>query len=314
MRRREFITLIAGAAIWPLPVRAQHSPAIPVIGFLNSTSADGYEHVVAAFRKGLGEAGYVAGQNVAIEYRWAQGQYELLPALAADLVRREVRVIAANAAAAVAAKAATSTIPIVFNTGVSPIELGLVESLNRPGGNLTGVSNLNAELGPKSLELLHELLPAATTIGVLVNPNLPGVDSLARDIHAAAGTRRLQLQILHASAERDFDTAFATMRQMKISGLVIAPDAFFTNRSEQLAGIALRERVPSIFQYREFVAAGGLMSYGMSITDIYRQIGVYTGRILNGEKTAELPVQQATKVELFINLRTARTLGLTIPI
>jgi putative ABC transport system substrate-binding protein len=311
MRRREFILALGGAAAWPLAARAQQ--AMPVIGFLNSTSADRYGHVVAAFRKGLSEAGYVEGQNVAIEYRWAEGQYERLPALAADLVRQQVRVIAANAAAAVAAKAATSTIPIVFNTGVDPVELGLVDSLTQPGHNLTGVSNLNAELGPKSLELMHEMLPAATTLAALVNPNLPGAESLRRDMLAAAGRLRLHLRILHASAEHDFDPSFAKVRQINAGGLVIGPDAFFTNRSEQLAAVALRHSVPTVFQYREFPAAGGLMSYGMSITDIYRQIGIYTGRILKGEKVADLPVQQATKVELIINLKTAKALGLTVP-
>jgi putative tryptophan/tyrosine transport system substrate-binding protein len=299
MRRRKFIALLGGAAaVWPLAAHAEQA-AIPVIGFLSSVSPAPYAHIVAAFRNGLSQSGYVEGRNVAIEYRWAEGQYDRLPALAADLVRRQ---------------AATATIPIVFNTGADPVELGWVASLKRPGGNLTGVSNLNAELGPKALELIHELVPAANVFAALVNPSTPAVESLSRDLHAAAGTLGLKLHVMHASTEPDFHTAFAALRQLQAGGVVIAPDAFFTSQSEQLAGLALRHALPAIFQYREFAAAGGLMSYGMSITDIYRQLGVYAGRILKGEKPADLPVQQATKVELIINLKTAKALGVTIPL
>jgi putative ABC transport system substrate-binding protein len=312
--RRQFISALSGAAVaWPLVTRAQQ-PTMPVIGWLSSVSPGSYTHIVVAFHKGLSEIGYVESRNIAIEYRWAEGHYDRLPALAADLVRRQVAVIVANAAAAVAAKAATSTVPIVFNTGVNPVELGLVASLKRPGGNLTGVSNLNAELGPKALELMHELVPTATMIAALVNPNTPGIEPLSHDLQGAAHTLGLQLQIIHASTERDLDTVFAALRQLQAGGVVIAPDAFFTSQSEQIATLALRHAVPAIFQYREFAAAGGLMSYGMSITDIYRQLGVYTGRILKGEKPADLPVQQATKVELIINLKTAKALGLTVPL
>lgn len=315
MKRREFITLLGGAAAaWPLAARAQQQ-STPVVGFLNGASADSYADRVRAFRQGLAETGYLEGRNVAVEYRWADGQYDRLPALATELVRRQVAVIVAGAnAGALASRAATSTIPIVFSIAADPVEVGLVASLNRPGGNLTGVTNLNTELGPKRLELLHELVPAARVIGVLVNPTNRNAETLSRELQAASRTMGLPIQIVHASAENDFDTAFATLSQQQAGGLVIGADAFFNSRSERLAVLTVRHRMPAVFQFREFAAAGGLMSYGGSFTDSYRLAGVYTGRILKGEKPANLPVQQSTKAELLINLKTAKALGLTVPL
>ena len=312
--RREFISLLGGAAAaWPVLARAQQ-PAMPVVGFLNGASPEGYAPYVTAFRQGLKEVGYVDGQNVAIEYRWAEGQYDRLPALAADLVRRQVVVIAAGTIpAAPAAKAATATIPIVFTTGLDPVQAGLVASLNRPGGNLTGVTALAVEVGPKGLELLHELVPTATVIALLVNPTNPSAEALSRDLQPAARALGLQLHILHASTERDFDTVFATLLQLRAGGLMIGSDGFFITQIEQLATRTVRHAVPAIFQYREFTAAGGLMSYGVSNRDLYRLVGVYTGRILRGEKPADLPVLQPTKFELVINLKTTKALGLTVP-
>jgi putative ABC transport system substrate-binding protein len=314
MRRREFITLVGGAAAWPLAARAQQ-PALPVIGFLSSESPDLWTTRVRAFRQGLSETGYVEGRNVAIEYRWADSRYDRLPALATDLVRRAVTVIAApgSVPAALAAKAATTAIPIVFYVGGDPVEAGLVASLNRPGGNLTGLTTLNVEVGPKRLELLHEMVPTATIFALLVNPTNTNAETLARDAQAAAGTLGLQLHILHASSERDFDTVFASLVQLRVGGLVIGIDPFIGARSEELAALAVRHAMPTIWNNPEFAAAGGLMGYGSGRTDQFRLAGVYTGRILKGEKPADMPVQQATKVELIINLRTAKALGLEVP-
>jgi len=318
VRRREFITLIGGcAAAWPLAARAQQT-AMPVVGFLNAASRDRFEHIVRAFHLGLNETGYVEGRNVAIEYRWADNQYDRLPALADELVHRRVSVITTGSAtlAALAAKVATTTIPIVFLTGSDPVELGFATSLNRPGGNLTGVTTLNVEIGPKRLEVLHELLPAATVVGALVNPiNYSAViESEMRRVQAAAATLGFKsVHILQASTERDLDDAFSTLAQRRAGGLVISPDTFFSGQSDQLAVLALRHALPTISPYREFVTAGGLMSYGGSITDQYRLVGNYTGRILKGEQPADLPVQQVTKVELIINLKTANVLGLNVP-
>jgi len=316
VRRRDFITLLGSVSVaWPLAALAQQ-PGVPVVGFLNVASPEGYRPMVTAFRQGLQESGYVEGRNVAIEYRWAEGRSDRLPALAADLVHRQVAVIAATTTpAALAAKAATTTIPIVFETGGDPIQIGLVASLNRPGGNATGVSQLNTEVMPKRLELLHELLPTATAIALLVNPTNPALaEVVLRASRAAIQTLGLDLHVLNASAESDFDAVFANVIQLRAGGLVIGADAFFTSRQEQLAALALRHAVPAVYEYREFVAAGGLLSYGGSLPDSYRLAGVYSGRILNGEKPGELPVQQVTKVEMFLNLKTAKALGITVPL
>jgi ABC-type uncharacterized transport system substrate-binding protein len=312
MRRRDLITLLGGAAVWPLAARAQQA-AMPVIGFLNGASPGPYAQFAAAFRQGLSDTGYVEGRNVAIEYRWAEGQYERLGAMAADLIGRQVAVIVCNTAAAHAAKALTTTTPIVFSTGGDPIRFGLVTSLSRPGGNVTGVANLNVELGPKRLELLRELVPSATVIALLVNPINPNSAQLSRNLQTAARDLRLTLHVLNASTDRDFDTVFAALGQLRAGGLVIGPDALYNSRNEQLAALAVRHAVPTISQFNDFAAAGGLMSYGGSLTDAYHRVGAYTGRILNGEKPADLPVQQSTKVELIINLKTANALGLTVP-
>jgi ABC-type uncharacterized transport system substrate-binding protein len=316
MKRREFITLVGGAAAtWPLPVDAQQ-PAMAVIGFLGSASPDLYAKALQAFRQGLSDIGYVEARNVAIEFRWAGGQNDRLPALAADLVRRQVSVIAVlvGTPATLAAKAATGTIPVVFQVGTDPVAAGLVASLARPGGNITGVTNLNTELGPKRLELLRELIPTAKTIALLVNPTSPFItENISRELQSAARTLGLQLHILNASTERDFDTVFATFLQLRADALVIAPDAMFISRSEQLGALTLRHAVPAITQFREFTVAGGLMSYGGSFTEAARQVGVYTARILKGEKPGDLPVQQIAKVEMIINMKTAKALGLNVP-
>jgi putative tryptophan/tyrosine transport system substrate-binding protein len=316
LRRREFIELLGGAGVaWPLAARGQQ-PAMPVIGFLNGGSPDGYAPMVSAFRQGLKETSYVEGQNVAIEFRWAGGQYDRVPAMVAELVRRQVAVIVANTPGAPEVKAATTTIPIVFLTGNDPVQIGLVASLSRPGSNVTGVTTLNVEVAPKRLELLHELIPTATVVALLVNPTSPTslAETTTRDTQGAARTLGLELHVLHASTERDIDTAFTTLAQRRAGALVIGPDPFFNSQIEQLAALALHHAVPAIYESRKFAAAGGLMSYGGSLTDLYHQAGVYTGRILKGEKPADLPVQQSTKVELFLNLKTAKSLGLTFPL
>ena len=315
IRRREFIVALSSAVFGrPLAARAQQS-SLPKIGVLSSKSPSEEARLLVRFRQGLNEIGYVEGHNVAIEYSWAENQNERLQALAADLVRRQVTVIAAvgSTPAALAAKVATTTIPIVFMTAGDPVQLGVVSSMSRPGSNMTGVASFGVEVGPKRAELLHEVVPTATTMALLINPSSPAVaESTTKEVQAAARTLGLNLQVVHASTELDFDTVFATLIQ-RAGGLVISPDAFFTARAEQLAALALRHRVPAIYQYPEFTAAGGLMSYGGNLTDLYRQAGVYVGQILKGEKPADMPVQQITKVELIINLKTARALGLTIP-
>jgi putative ABC transport system substrate-binding protein len=314
MRRREFIALIGGATAWPFSVRAQQ-PSMPVIGFLGSDSPDLYADRLRAFRQGLKETGFVDGQNLAIEYRWAQGRNDQLPGLAADLVRGRMAVIVASTTPSVLAlKAATTTIPIVFFVAGDPVALGLVASLNRPGGNLTGTTTLTLEVGSKWLQLLHEMVTKATTFALLVNPSSPELaEAQARDLRAAAANLGIEIHVLQASTDRDFDTVFANLVQLRADALVVSSDSFFFTRCEQLAALAARHAMPTIFGFREFAAAGGLMSYGASVTDQHRTVGVYTGRILKGEKPADLPVQQATKVELVINLKTAKALGLDVP-
>jgi putative ABC transport system substrate-binding protein len=320
MKRREFITLLGGAAAaWPLAAKAQQQ-AMPVIGFLNSySSSDAFaQRFLAAFHQGLKQAGFVENQNVTIEYRWAGSEYERLTALATELARRPVNVIATGSAslAVLAAKTATTTIPIVFLMGGDPVKLGLVVSLNRPGGNLTGITTLNTEITPKRVEVLRELVPTTTIMAVLVNPtnNPANVEVELRQAEAAANSLGLQaIHVLQASTEPDLDGVFSTLIQQRAGGLVITADTLFSGKSAQLAALASRHSMPTISPYREFVTAGGLMSYGGSVNELYRLVGVYTGRVLKGENPADLPVQQVTKVELVINLKTAKSLGLDVP-
>jgi putative tryptophan/tyrosine transport system substrate-binding protein len=287
---------------------------MPVVGFLNSASAVAYEHLAQKFRDGLSEVGYVDGRNISIEYRWAEGHYDRLPALAADLVRNQVAVIAAmGTPAGPVAKAATATIPIVFSIGIDPVKAGFVTSFDRPGGNATGVINFGVAVVTKQLELLHKMLPAAVIIAVLMNPNFPTAEEMTRELHEGARTLGLELHILNASDQSEIDTAFATLAQMRVQGLLVAGDPDFTSRRDQLVALAARYAVPAIYPFREFPAVGGLMSYSTSLADAYHQVGIYTGRILKGEKPANLPVVQPTRFELVINLKTAKSLGLTFP-
>jgi putative ABC transport system substrate-binding protein len=313
MRRREFITLAGGAvAAWPLAVRAQQ--AIPVVGFLHYASPDTFAHIAEAVRRGLKEAGYVEGQNVTIEYRWADGHYDRLPALAAELVQRQVTVITAGGnVAAQAAKATTAIIPIVFTSGADPVWSGLVASLSRPGANLTGASLVAAELAVKRLEVIRELLPHARVVAMIVNPNYPGAESEMAEVEAAGRTIGLQIQKVTAGDASALETAFATINQMRVDAVTVGTDGFFVTRREQIAGLAARYTVPGIYPFPDFPVAGGLASYGASLADAYRQAGVYTGRILKGAKPADLPIMQPVKFELIINLKTAKALGLTIP-
>jgi putative ABC transport system substrate-binding protein len=316
MQRRELIMLLAGAAVgWPPAARAQQR-VLPVIGYLSSGVPGLFDDRASVLLQGLAESGYVEDRNVAIEYRWAEGHYDRLAELAADLVRRQVNVIVApdSIVTARAAKAATSTIPIVFGIGADPVSSGLVASLNRPGGNLTGAARMSTELEPKRLQLLHELIPAGRTFALLVNPANPGANALTKDMHAAASTLGLALLVVEASTVDDLEEAFAATARLHSEGIVISPDAFFVQQSPRLAALALRRAVPAMFQYREFAAAGGLISYAGSRAETYRVVGLYAGRILKGEKPADLPVQRSTKVEMVINLKTARALGISVPL
>jgi len=315
MRRREFIAGLGSAALWPLVAQAQQ-PVIPIVGFLNSQSAQNYQRQLAAFLDGLAEAGYVDGRNVKIEYRWAENHSDRLPALMADLVEKKATVIAATSTpAALAAKAAKTTIPIVFETGFDPIQLGLVTNLNKPSGNITGVTQLNALVTPKRLELLHELVPKANVVGLLVNPANPTLmETETNGAMSAAHSFSITLHVLNASNEGDFEGVFAKLSELGAGGLVVGADPLFTSRSERLGEIAARHAMPAVFENRSFAAAGGLASYGGNTLDSYRLTGVYVGRILKGEKPANLPVQQGTKLELFINAKSAKALGITVPL
>ena len=314
LRRREFITLVGGAAAWPMTVRAQQQ-AMQVVGFLHSASPGPYARMVAAFREGLKDMGQVEGRNVAIEFRWAEGDADRLPSLAKELVARQVAVIAAvgGNVSALAAKAASSTIPIIFNTGGDPIKSGLVTSFNRPTGNVTGVSFFGVALGQKRFELIRALVPSATIMGILVNPEFPDTTLELNEVQTAAAASGQTLHVFSAATVPDIETAFETLVHQQIGALVVSSDPFFNSRRDQLVALSARHAVPTIYQLREFAAAGGLISYGNNFADLYRQVGVYVGRILNGEKPSDLPVVQPTKFELVINLKTAKALGLTIP-
>src|SRR5262245_13470395 len=314
--RRELLAALGGTvAAWPLGARGQQS-AVPVVGVLSAEWPNLFSDRLRAFHDGLRETGYVEGRNLAMEYRWAEGQNDRLPALAAELVRRQVTVIVSTSTPAVlAARTATATIPIVFFVAMDPVQLGLVSSLSRPGGNLTGVVTLNVDVAAKRLQLLHEFVPTTTIVALLVNPTSTVLaETTTKELKTAARTLGLEFHVLHASSERKIDTAFATLAQLRAGALVIGADALFNSRSEQLAALTIRHRVPAIYQFREFVSTGGLMAYGSTVLDTYRPLGVYTGRILKGEKPADLPVQQATKVELVINMKTAKALGLSVPL
>jgi putative tryptophan/tyrosine transport system substrate-binding protein len=315
MRRREVIALLGTAAAWPLAGAAQQ-PRMPVIGYLGPESPGPFDSRIRAFRDGLAETGYVEGRNLAIEFRWAEGRYDRLPALAADLVSQQVSVLVAPGGApiALAAKSATTSIPVVFEMGGDPVALGVVGSLNRPEGNLTGVSSLSVEASPKRLEILHEVVRPAAIVGAVANPTSPTAAAQLRNLQTAADTLGVQLHVLHASTEQQFDAVFAALPQLRASGLVFTSDPFFANRSQQLADLSVRHAMPAITQSRDFTIAGGLMSYGGSFVQSHRQAGVYTGRILKGDKPADLPVQRITKLELLINLRTARSFGLALPL
>jgi putative ABC transport system substrate-binding protein len=318
MERREFVMLLAGTVAvsyvsWPLAARAQQP--MPVIGLLSSASSRDYAPMIAEFRKSLAETGFVEGQNVKIEYVWADGRYDRLPALAADLVRRQVNlIVAAGTPGALALKPATATIPIVFAIGGDPVRTGLVDSLSRPGGNLTGAAHINVETAPKRLELLHELMPQEKILGLLVNPTNPVAESVVPAVQAAAGSLGVELKVVHARNDEEIDAMFASLPGMRVGALVIGTDPFFTSRTEKLGAMSLRLAMPAIYQYREFAAAGGVMSYGGSIIDSYHHAGLYAGRILKGERPGDLPVQLSTKIELFFNLKSARALGLTVPL
>jgi putative ABC transport system substrate-binding protein len=313
MRRRDFITLLGAAAAWPLAARAQQ--AMPVVGFISTGSLATSAEALRAFRLGLGDTGYVEGRNAAIEYRWADEIYDRLPALFDDLIRRQVSVIAVTGGAMslLSRKAATATIPIVFTTGLDPVGAGFVASLNRPGGNVTGASFFSSELGPKRLELLHQVVPAATTMAALLNPINSNAEPQAKILQGAASALGVRLNVLHVGTDRDIDIAFATMADLHVEALLIGPDSFIFSRNAQIAALALRHALPAIYQWREFAAAGGLISYGPNQTEPYRQAGVYAGRVLKGQKPADLPVVQSTKIEMVINLRTARAIDVVLP-